>query len=266
MSDIEADFFNDGKTHKLSLGASFRKHPNTAFHTVRYDFKPASIDQTQEGELEVQDGHEVSITLPNVVDCKTACTVYKGSKKPALKECVLIYNHATGEFSLERISSQIQVKKTRLAGNANFSSRPTLPAPPVPKMPKASLPKKQRKNPSVNNNSAPRKQETPSPQSQKKNEQSTTGVATNSKPNSEMAAASDAKSSTEPSKVNRSAFSPSESPSSSSNSSNSSSSDDSSSSSDEETNNSAPPPKPLLHFESQLHEDLELSESGSESD
>lgn len=41
-------------------------------------------------------------------------TVFKGSQRPYTKECVLIIDRVTGEFTLEKLSSNIQVKKTRL--------------------------------------------------------------------------------------------------------------------------------------------------------
>ena len=40
-------------------------------------------------------------------------TVYKGNKKPVSKECVLIIDHETGTFTLERLSNNVTVKKTR---------------------------------------------------------------------------------------------------------------------------------------------------------
>lgn len=40
-------------------------------------------------------------------------TVFKGSKRPYTKECILIVNHDTGEYRLEKLSSNIAVKKTR---------------------------------------------------------------------------------------------------------------------------------------------------------
>ncbi len=43
----------------------------------------------------------------------TPLTVFKGSKRPYMKECVLIVNHDTGEYRLEKLSSNIAVKKTR---------------------------------------------------------------------------------------------------------------------------------------------------------
>ncbi|KAL0184228.1 hypothetical protein M9458_019924, partial [Cirrhinus mrigala] len=76
------------------------------------DFKPASIDTTCEGELEVGKGEQVTVTLPNLEGSTTPVTVFKGSKRPYMKECVLIVNHDTGEYRLEKLSSNIAVKKT----------------------------------------------------------------------------------------------------------------------------------------------------------
>uniref|UniRef100_A0A3Q0T1W3 ELL associated factor 2 n=1 Tax=Amphilophus citrinellus TaxID=61819 RepID=A0A3Q0T1W3_AMPCI len=56
----------DNQEHVLKLGETFEKHPKSAYHTVRYDFKPASIDTSCEGELEVGKGEQVTITLPNL--------------------------------------------------------------------------------------------------------------------------------------------------------------------------------------------------------
>lgn len=40
-------------------------------------------------------------------------TVFKGSQRPYTKECVLVIDRATGEITLEKLSSNMQVKKTR---------------------------------------------------------------------------------------------------------------------------------------------------------
>lgn len=116
---------------------------------VTDDFKPASIDTTCEGELQVGKGDEVTITLPHIPVLPHLCrcihtqlkkkkmclqclallcfkqlltvsqgstppmTVFKGNKRPYQKDCVLIINHDTGEYILEKLSSSIQVKKTR---------------------------------------------------------------------------------------------------------------------------------------------------------
>ncbi|XP_072580665.1 ELL-associated factor 2 isoform X2 [Vulpes vulpes] len=113
----------DRRERVLKLGESFEKHPRCAFHTVRYDFKPASIDTSCEGELEVGKGEQVTITLPNIEGSTPPVTVFKGSKKPYLKECILIINHDTGECRLEKLSSNITVKKTRFEGSSKIQYR-----------------------------------------------------------------------------------------------------------------------------------------------
>lgn len=45
-------------------------------------------------------------------------TVFKGSKRPYMKECILIVNHDTGEYRLEKLNSNIAVKKTRWVEHA----------------------------------------------------------------------------------------------------------------------------------------------------
>lgn len=39
--------------------------------------------------------------------------VYRGSAEPATKECLLIYDEATGEMSLELVATKIRVKMAR---------------------------------------------------------------------------------------------------------------------------------------------------------
>ncbi|RVE58351.1 hypothetical protein OJAV_G00208570 [Oryzias javanicus] len=113
----------DNQEHVLKLGETFEKTPKSAYHTVRYDFKPASIDTTCEGNLEVGKGEQVTITLPNLEGSSAQVTVFKGSKRPYMKECILIVNHDTGEYRLEKLNSNIAVKKTRAEGSSKIHSR-----------------------------------------------------------------------------------------------------------------------------------------------
>ncbi|KAG7266892.1 hypothetical protein CRUP_018248 [Coryphaenoides rupestris] len=113
----------DKEEHVLKLGESFEKKPKSSFHTIRYDFKPASIDTSCEGELQVGKGDEVTITLPHIPGSTPPMTVFKGNKRPYQKDCVLIINHDTGEFVLEKLSSSIQVKKTRAEGSSKIQAR-----------------------------------------------------------------------------------------------------------------------------------------------
>ncbi|XP_072274014.1 ELL-associated factor 2 [Pyxicephalus adspersus] len=113
----------DSKERVLKLGETFEKQPRVGFHTIRYDFKPASIDTSCEGDLEVGKGEQVTITLPNLEGSTAPVTVFKGSKRPYLRECILIVNHDTGECRLEKLSSNISVKKTRAEGSSKIQSR-----------------------------------------------------------------------------------------------------------------------------------------------
>nr|XP_032823779.1 ELL-associated factor 1 [Petromyzon marinus] len=113
----------NNEEHVLRLGESFERRPRAGFHAIRYDFKPASIDTACEGTLDVGKGDQVTITLPNVEGSTPPTTVFKGSKRPCMKECVLIINHDTGEYTLEKLTSNIQVKKTRFEGSSKIQSR-----------------------------------------------------------------------------------------------------------------------------------------------
>jgi len=111
MADKFAKKFGT-EAHPLKIGKSFDKKNDTAYHSIRYDFKPGSIDEERKGSLEVEENNSVSVRLPHT-DGQGA-TNYKGSAKPAnTKDCVLIIDWETGELRLERVSNQILLKKTR---------------------------------------------------------------------------------------------------------------------------------------------------------
>jgi len=101
--------------HKLKLGKSFEPKKGSGapvYNSIRYDFKPTSIDQEGLGTLEVKDGRSVAVSLPH--NDGVGQTTYKGNTEPAPpKDCVLIIDHETGELTLERVTNNIRVKKTR---------------------------------------------------------------------------------------------------------------------------------------------------------
>ncbi|XP_025096469.1 ELL-associated factor 1-like isoform X2 [Pomacea canaliculata] len=116
----------DGDVHELRLGQSFEPHSRVAFHSFRYDFKPASVDTSKEAKVEVGEGHQVTVTVPHVAGAGTSHTVFKGNKKPTAKECVLIIDHETGTYTLEKLDQSVLVKKTRFEGSGK-NHRPTTP-------------------------------------------------------------------------------------------------------------------------------------------
>lgn len=104
------------------------------------DFKPASVDVNKIASVEVGSNHQVTVTVPHLgIGFRSLCaiyiklfnildgagvpqTVFKGSQRPYQKECVLIIDRVTGAITLEKLSSNIQVKKTR-----SESVKPQLP-------------------------------------------------------------------------------------------------------------------------------------------
>ncbi|XP_006840078.1 PREDICTED: ELL-associated factor 1 [Chrysochloris asiatica] len=162
----------DREEHCLRLGESFEKRPRASFHTIRYDFKPASIDTSCEGELQVGKGDEVTITLPHIPGSTPPMTVFKGNKRPYQKDCVLIINHDTGEYVLEKLSSSIQVKKTRAEGSSKIQARmeqqptrPPQPSQPPPPPPPPPMPFRAPTKPPVGPKTSPLK-DNPSPEPQ----------------------------------------------------------------------------------------------------
>lgn len=116
MSNIPFPF--DNNLHELKLGNSFDPKSKVGYHSIRYDFKPASVDTGKEAHVEISNGSQVTVTVPHVEDSSTSHTVFKGNKQPSQKECVLIIDHNTGTYTLEKLSSKISVKKSRLEGSS----------------------------------------------------------------------------------------------------------------------------------------------------
>lgn len=118
-----------GPARDVKMGDTFNKASKAqAYHTIRYDFKPQSIDTQRMGTLEVGENHDVTVAVPHREGSGQTQTVFKGNEKPIAKECLLIIDHNTGEISLERISTQITVKKTREEGSSRINShRPPTP-------------------------------------------------------------------------------------------------------------------------------------------
>jgi len=103
---------------EFNLGSSFTNSRGSAFHTFRYDFKPASVDTSKMATVDIFTNNEVNVTVPHCDGAGTAQTsMFRGPKKSyGNKECVLIIDHNTGEITLERLSHNIQLKKTRAEG------------------------------------------------------------------------------------------------------------------------------------------------------
>ncbi|GAB6020013.1 hypothetical protein CHUAL_002763 [Chamberlinius hualienensis] len=120
------------EVHRLRLGESFSKNSQQAFHTFRYDFKPASVDTKKMANVEIGSSNQATVTVPHIEGSGIAHTVFKGPRRPYTKECVLIIDHSTGEIVLERLSSGIQLKKTRAEGSSKMQPPTSLVEPALP--------------------------------------------------------------------------------------------------------------------------------------
>ncbi|GLV38285.1 ELL-associated factor [Carabus blaptoides fortunei] len=126
------------EVRQLKLGSSFTNPRSSSFHTIRYDFKPASVDINKMATVDVGNSNQVTVTVPHLDGAGIPQTLFKGSQRPYQKECVLIIDRVTGEISLEKLASNMQVKKTRAeaykasSGSAHPSARPQTPVDQTP--------------------------------------------------------------------------------------------------------------------------------------
>lgn len=275
----------DSDMHELKLGSSFEtgssSKDRSAFHSLRYDFKPASVDTSQVASVEIGESHSVSVTLPHVEGSGTSQTVYKGNKRPCQKECVLIIDHKTGTFTLEKLANNIQLKKTRIEGAGRgqhvTTSRPVTPTEKLKEV-KTSPSRRPVAAVTPTTTPAPSPAPAPAPAPSPAPVSSSSSAPAMTLPPVHVAPSKDIASSSRPE-----AGSPSATPNVGVMSSSSDSSSGSDSSSDSESEDSdhkkSPPPmkrssqptrthssstKPGFH--STLSEDLQLSESGSDSE
>lgn len=113
------------EVRELKLGPSFTSN-SSKFHTLKYDFKPASVDDSKVARVDVGSDNTITVTVPHLDGAGTPHTVFKGSQRPYNKEYVLVFDKVTGEITLEKLAANIQVKKTRAEPkrNSNNNSMP----------------------------------------------------------------------------------------------------------------------------------------------
>merc|ERR1711936_1541880 len=87
----------------------------------------ASSNTSSTGFLDVDEDNRVSVEIPHEGGGQTN---FGGHQKEAnAKDCLLIIDHVTGEITLEKLSSQLMVKKTRaekLDRKSDPNQRPAL--------------------------------------------------------------------------------------------------------------------------------------------
>ncbi|CAI7993730.1 ELL-associated factor 1 [Geodia barretti] len=130
MAELDIPGVALNQEYRVKLGKSFTFPKENAFHTIKYDFKPLSVDNSKPGKLRVGEGDEVNMSLP-VVQAESADDVaqFRGPKRPCTRECVLIINTETGEAILEKIGSSVNLKSVRDGRPKPSRDRSISPAP-----------------------------------------------------------------------------------------------------------------------------------------
>ncbi|KAL8153531.1 hypothetical protein V2J09_011291 [Rumex salicifolius] len=104
----------------LTLGSSFKDHPNPSskFCTLRYEFKPASIDKTQPGTLHKNKENRVAVEFHNNQPGKPKVT-FEGSKEDYKENDAVLFFDGR-EFRLERLHRSFKrLRHIRLPGESN---------------------------------------------------------------------------------------------------------------------------------------------------
>ncbi|KAG8904405.1 hypothetical protein FRB99_001827, partial [Tulasnella sp. 403] len=121
--------------HFVSIGPALQaaldaldgnSHSGTAteYHSFRYNFRPESLDTTKPGRIdsiEAKNDGSVSFRLEHSSTQGEDRHAFAGIQSPPKDfECVLVYDEATGAFTLEKLDSCINLKYDRAASkNAN---------------------------------------------------------------------------------------------------------------------------------------------------
>lgn len=119
------------KWYELKLGSSFKGNSSSKFSTLRYEFKPASIDKTQPGSLHKNKENRVTVDFNNNQPGKPKVS-FEGSSEDYKENDVHAVLFFDGEsFRLERLSRAVKrLRHVRLPGEsasaANMSSAANL--------------------------------------------------------------------------------------------------------------------------------------------
>ncbi|KAF8390039.1 hypothetical protein HHK36_024560 [Tetracentron sinense] len=103
--------------YNLTLGPSFNDHSSTKFCTLRYEFKPASIDKNQPGSLHKNKENRVSVEFHNNQHGKPKVTFEGSSEDYKDNDGVLFFDGKT--FRLERLHRAVKrLRHVRLPGES----------------------------------------------------------------------------------------------------------------------------------------------------
>ncbi|KAL3813300.1 hypothetical protein ACJIZ3_014568 [Penstemon smallii] len=108
--------------YNLTLGSSF-KDPSSKFCTLRYDFKPASIDKDRRGTLHKSKDNKVTVEFQNNQPGKPKMVFEGSSEDYKENDAVLLFDGQS--FRLERLHRAVKrLKHNRMQGESTDASSP----------------------------------------------------------------------------------------------------------------------------------------------
>ncbi|OVA00410.1 Transcription elognation factor Eaf [Macleaya cordata] len=108
--------------YNLTLGSSFKDHTSTKkFCTLRYEFKPASIDKNQPGSLHKNKDNRVTVEFHNNQPGKPKVSFEGSNEDYKDNDAVLFFDGHT--FRLERLHRAVKrLRHVRLPGESSSAS------------------------------------------------------------------------------------------------------------------------------------------------
>lgn len=120
------------KWYKLKLGSSFKDQSSTKFCTLRYEFKPASIDKSQAGSLHKNKENRVTVEFLNNQPGKPKVSFEGSSEDYKDNDGVLFFDGET--FRLERLHRAVKrLRHVRLPGESASATCMDARSPPLGK-------------------------------------------------------------------------------------------------------------------------------------
>ncbi|KAK0191485.1 RNA polymerase II transcription elongation factor-domain-containing protein [Armillaria mellea] len=107
--------------------------PDRDFYSLRYNFKPSSVDTTKSGTLEVRknQGESATVTVEHPSTQPGELHRFNGNENAAKDyACVLIFDEQTGRFSLEKLDSVLTVDYAEKRAAVPAETRPPAPSRP----------------------------------------------------------------------------------------------------------------------------------------
>lgn len=80
---------------------------------VSDDFKPSNEEFNESAIMEITPTNQVTVKYPQSENEGTTDFMYSGTMRQFPKEYFLVIDHVTGEVTLERLTANIQLKRTK---------------------------------------------------------------------------------------------------------------------------------------------------------